>query len=106
MKYQLTQNGLPRHVETGAFVNPETNAEYIAWLADGNKPLPATPPAVDEQIVALEAANPITHRNLRDIMVLLGTLTEQVTGLPADANPAVKKVKALEAQITALRALL
>lgn len=42
MTYKLTQ-GWPQHIESGAFVNPETNSEYLAWLAEGNTPEPADP---------------------------------------------------------------
>ena len=28
-------------VFTGVFANVETNQEYLAWLAEGNTPLPA-----------------------------------------------------------------
>jgi hypothetical protein len=85
------------NLQTGETSQRELTQAEIAAIP------PAVQPTASEQIAALESANPITHRNLRDIMVLLGTLTEQVTGLPADANPAVKKAKAIEAQIAALR---
>lgn len=50
MSYKLT-TGWPQHVETGAFVNPETNAEYVAWIAAGNTPLPyVAPEQTPEQI--------------------------------------------------------
>ena len=41
--YKLT-TGWPQHVESGAFVNPETNVEYLQWLAAGNTPDPYVPP--------------------------------------------------------------
>lgn len=41
--YSMTP-GWPRHVGTGSFVNPETNAEYLAWIAAGNTPIPYVPP--------------------------------------------------------------
>lgn len=43
MSYKLTNGGWPQRVSDGAFVNPETNAEYLAWLAEGNTPEPADP---------------------------------------------------------------
>ena len=43
MSYKLT-SGWPQHIESGAFVNPDSNAEYLAWLAEGNTPEPADPP--------------------------------------------------------------
>lgn len=45
--YKLTTSW-PQHVESGAFVNPDTNVEYLAWLAEGNTPEPyvAPPPPI------------------------------------------------------------
>lgn len=42
MTYKLTA-GWPRNVETGEFVNPETNPDYLAWLEAGNTPAPVDP---------------------------------------------------------------
>ena len=47
MSYKLT-TGWPQHVETGTFVNPETNVEYLAWLSESNTPLPIDPPTPEE----------------------------------------------------------
>lgn len=45
MTYKLT-TGWPQHIESGEFVNPETNSGYLAYLASGQTPEPAdTPPA-------------------------------------------------------------
>lgn len=45
--YKLTI-GWPKRISDGVFVNPETNPEYLAWLAAGNTPEPADPsPAPD-----------------------------------------------------------
>lgn len=41
MSYRLTA-GWPVKTETGEFVNPETNPDYLAWLEAGNTPEPAT----------------------------------------------------------------
>lgn len=63
MAYKLTQ-GWPQRLSDGAFVNPQTNADYLAWLAEGNTPEPAdplpVPPAVDpvDKLKQFLAANP------------------------------------------------
>jgi hypothetical protein len=54
MSYKLT-TGWPQHIESGAFVNPDTNTAYLQWLAEGNTPLPADQPALD-QVKATAAA--------------------------------------------------
>lgn len=76
MTYKLT-SGWPQHVESGAFVNPETNPDYLEWLAAGNTPEPADfpPPETPEQknirilaeIHALELSE-VMPRSLRTIL--------------------------------------
>jgi len=41
MNYKFTKNDWPQIVGTCTFVNPDTNEEYLAWLAEGNEPMPA-----------------------------------------------------------------
>lgn len=41
--YKLTA-GWPKRLSDGAWVNPDSNPEYLAWLAEGNTPEPADPP--------------------------------------------------------------
>ena len=56
MTYKLT-TGWPQRLSDGAFVNPETNWEYLAWLAEGNTPAPMDLSTVqNSQIVTVNAA--------------------------------------------------
>lgn len=73
-------------------------AEYLTA-----QPLPPEPSPA-EKIVAIEAANPITHRNLRDLSMTVAQIAAAVTGTDPMVNPAVQKIVSLEAEITALRA--
>jgi len=53
-------------------------------------------------IIGLEVANPITHRTLREVILAMGLVVQQVTGKPAAANPYYVKLAALNAQIDAM----
>ena len=65
MSYKLT-TGWPQNLDTGAFVNPETNTEYLAWLAEGNTPEPADPVPVPPIIVTpRQIRQALTRANLR-----------------------------------------
>jgi hypothetical protein len=55
MTYKFTQ-GWPQHIESGAFVNPDSNTEYLAWLAAGNTPQPADPPPAPDHAALRRAA--------------------------------------------------
>ena len=50
MTYQLTQGTSIKRLSDGAFIPPDPAnrdfAEYTAWLAEGNEPLPAPEPPV------------------------------------------------------------
>lgn len=58
---------------------------------------------VQQRIEALERANPITHRNLRDLAMAVAAIGELVTGQPAANLPMVQAISALEEQIALLR---
>ena len=102
--YQLTKTDTIIRTSDGACIPPdESNSDYQQyqfWLEQGNTPLPVPEPTKDEQkgsllgqIVILEAGS-LMPRALRD-MILKDT-----------TNPAYTKTKAIDDQITALRASL
>lgn len=93
-----------------AFATPEPRT--ISYEVDGFKVVTGEdlppPPVLDvfDEIKALEAANPITHRNLRDLSMTVAQIAAAVTGGNLLDNPAVKQILELEAKIAELRAKL
>lgn len=96
-------------------ISSATHAELLAGQAsgkvirmDGGVPVLAdpvqAPPTPLQEIAALEAEKPITHRNLRELALAVADIASAITGKPVDENPAVREIQALEAQIAALRA--
>ncbi len=73
-----------------------------SYVIEETQPVIAPTPA--EQIVAIETANPITHRNLRDLGMTVGQIAGAVTGTDLLQNPAVQVIVAIEGQIAPLRA--
>ena len=81
---------------------------YQAWLAEGNTPTPADQPTAQEtalaQIVAIEQANPFTHRHFRDAF---DTITQVIAAVNPNYDmsriPGFAVVASVEAQIAALR---
>lgn len=112
--YQYINDSVLRNLETGVqFPVADGNADYEAykqWLAEGNTPEAAQAPsgsaAIVAQIGALEAENPITHRNLRELSLAVAQIIAQVEGVDPLVNPGVRKLKDVDDQIAALRALL
>ncbi len=80
------------------FETAEATTEQIAQWDAPRLPTPA------EKIVAIEAANPITHRNLRDLSMTVAQIAGAVTGTDPMVNPAVQMIVAIEAEIAPLRA--
>jgi hypothetical protein len=56
-----------------------------------------------QEIAALEAEKPITHRMLRELTLSVAEIASAVTGKPTTENPAVREIQAMEARIEALR---
>jgi hypothetical protein len=61
MTYQLTPSDCILRTEDGAFIPPDpANADYaayLAWLAEGNEPLPAEGTEPEEETVLIRARN-------------------------------------------------
>lgn len=107
--YQLT-DGWPKNVQSGAFVNPESE-QYAAWLAAGNTPLPADvqPRNIAAEIDALERKE-LLPRPVRDSLLAIAEKEAAALGITPTQletlNAGYRKVKALHQQISELRALL
>ncbi len=88
MSYRLTASW-PQHIESGAFVNPETSAEYLAWLAAGNTPDPyiAPPPTLEGLAAAVQAHLDTTARarGYNDALSCVSYLASTVDAFRADA---------------------
>jgi hypothetical protein len=82
------------------FETIDATPEQVAQWDTPRLPTPA------DQIQAIEAANPITHRMLRDLSMTVAQIAGVVTGTDPMVNPAVQQIVALEAQIAVLRAQL
>lgn len=85
MAYKLTQ-GWPQRLSDGAFVNPDTNPEYLAWLAEGNTPEPADPPPVP-------VITSVTMRQARLALLQQGLLTQvndAVASMPGAQGEAMR----------------
>lgn len=107
--YKLTDSNTILRVADGARIPADPAnidyAAYIAWLAEGHTPEPADVPVrtAKDEIVALEASHPITHRALRETILAVGKIASQLTGQPLESSPTIARILELEAQIAALR---
>jgi len=76
MTYQLTQGDMILRTADNAFIPPDPAntdyQEYLAWVAEGNEPLPADPIPEPEPLTPqqkLEAAG-LTVEELRELLGL------------------------------------
>jgi len=63
-------------------------------------PAPLTPL---DQIVAIEVANPVTHRMLRELTLSVAHITSVVTGRAPEEIKVLRDMQALEEEIEGLR---
>ena len=109
MYQQLTPTLIKRLADGAVIPADPANtdyAAYLAWLSEGNTPEPADaplPPTPLQEISAIEAANPITHRMLRELTLSVAGIASAVTGKAPEENKAVRDILELEAEIAALR---
>ena len=108
--YQLTNTSTITRLSDSASIpaDPANTdyAAYLAWLSEGNTPEPADaplPPTPLQEISAIEAANPITHRMLRELTLSVAGIASAITGKAPEENKAVRDILELEAEIAALR---
>jgi len=104
MSYKLT-TGWPLNITTGAYVNPENNPEYLAWLSEGNTPAKADPIIRDikSEIAQLETQQ-MMPRVTREFML---SFTEAAyTPEQLALNIGYTKLKAFDEEVKALRELL
>lgn len=66
-------------------------------------PVPDPANVLRQQLAALDSANPITQRNLRELTLALAQIIELVTQQPAAANKGVQVATAVEAEAKVLR---
>ena len=103
--YKLT-SGWPQR-DDGASVNPDSNPDYLAWIAAGNTPTPADIPNPNIAILALIDSQErfyMLPRHWRDFA--LKDMESKFTPEQLAGNPGYVKVKSFDGQMTALRASL
>jgi hypothetical protein len=94
--------------EAGHIVGTFSNEQFDGQEFVGGAQLWIAPPTVQDQLNALDAANALTQRNLRETVMLMAEAFRQISGGAVDlsAIPGVAQVYAVEAEAEALRAQL
>jgi hypothetical protein len=107
--YKLSAyGGFIRTADGACIPDDANNPDFQAcqsWIAQGNVPAPGSPqPRTPlQEILDIEAVNPVTHRMLRELTLSVAQIASAVTGRAPEENPAVRDIQAIEAQIAALR---
>lgn len=108
--YKLSAYGGFIRISDGACIPADpANTDYqavLAWIERGNTPQPVPEPPSPtplQEIAAIEAANPITHRMLRELTLSVAQIAAAVTGKDPQENKAVRDIEELEAEIIPLR---
>ena len=106
MHYKAPDNSIHDDMDgTALHLLPAGSVPITDEEAEALRPVPP-PLTMVQQIQAIEDANPITHRMLRDLSMTVAQIAGVVTGTDPMVNPAVQQIVALEAQIAVLRAQL
>ena len=107
MNYKAPDNSL--HVIEPEFAHllPAGSVPITEQEAEALRPVPQ-PPTVAQQLDALDAANALTQRNLRETVMLMAEAFKQVTNGALDLSsvPGVARVYQVEAEAAVLRATL
>ena len=107
MHYKAPDNSLHFIEPEYAHLLPAGSVPITDEEAEALKPVPA-PPTTQDKLNALDSANALTQRNLRDTIMLMAEALKVVSNNAVDltAIPGVAKVYAVEAEAAVLRALL
>jgi hypothetical protein len=108
MIYQLSTNGWPRRLSDGAFINPDTNSDYLNWLEAGNtpEPAPAPPPpppsytAFWDALVASSVYASIRTQSMASLP--MNTLATEFIALLGDAKAGRANEAAIQASMSAV----
>ena len=108
MNYKAPDNSL-HFLDDDSFAHllPAGSVPITEQEAEALRPVPQ-PPTVAQQLDALDAANALTQRNLRETVMLMAEAFKTISGgaLNLSQIPGVAKVYEVETQAAVLRAQL